>query len=465
MFRTICSPRTWLLSALGVASLGCNPGIYGELIDDAPVRPFEVVPLTQGNPYGREAIKYPGGPGRDGRLLMVGDFIPVMSMVGLGVDLHGLSEHPELGAVQSMIAPLTDLDTTNFDGIAMVPSPIPGDPTPHALVAVTSSFDTFSSRIVRINLDTFARTELSEDDIITPRISTSATPGFGQDLDAFNLDGPQNQSDYEVAVGSQAGVLVYDTVGANVAQYEAARVSMGIAMDDPAGFAFTLCDELMGYRRIGHGNFGPGGAAAFVVAMPNELVLITDQAMTNSVGAPLYDCAARRIPNPSPSAESWGWELFTTDYNGDGFDDLFVGDPSRNIVEVYEGMANGLPNAPTFVMGPTADHFGTGEYGYSVDRANLGGGFGEALLVGAPGSDDGRTQDVGSVFVYPIDEFGQLDLENPIVLMDQTPQTGTRHGMWAGGLRQDEYEREEIVVLGSQGGRVHLQIDDLDPRD
>lgn len=455
---------------LAGAATGCNPLVFGDLVDNAPVRPFTIDPPTAGNPYGRKGFRLPGGPGTDGSMVLVSDGIPLMSRIFVGVGGDGQSTHPSLTQLQAIMGPLSDFDTSTFGGAARVPAPIAANVNPHAVVGITSTFEPWLARVVRIDLEDFDRTDMFDQDIESPRIAGAFVSGFGRDVAAINLDGPQDDAAYEVAVGSSQGLLIFDSVGANTADYLAAREAI-IAMninaftgdDEPNGFHFTHCDQLLDYISLGAGNFGSGGAPAFVASTQGGLTLIADQGVTNAVGAPIYDCSSAFLPNASPPSPTFGWTLFTTDVDGDGNDDLFVGDPESNRVDVYMGNGNGLPTSPTFSITPPLDEDGVAEFGFSVDRANLGGGFGEAIVIGAPGTALERAANVGAVFVYRINEMGMLDTEAPIALVDQSPTAGTRHGLWAGGIRNDENDREELVVIGATEGRVHLMIDDLDP--
>jgi hypothetical protein len=177
------------------------------------------------------------------------------------------------------------------------------------------------------------------------------------------------------------------------------------------------------------------------------------------VGAPIYDCARDTRAKPSEATSSFGTTFLVTDFNGDGSEDLAVGDPEANRVFIYAGTAGGLGATPLATLEPggetsaAAASFG---YGMGVARLDPGGGF-DVILVGAPHTNVDGKSEVGSVHVF---ELGTADWV--AALEDLTPDAGTQHGLWAGGIFRDD--RDEIVVLGETEGRIHMRIDERDPK-
>jgi hypothetical protein len=325
---------------------------------------------------------------------------------------------------------------------------------------------------VRFAVPTFTRTDEADADIVVPVINDAALPAFGIGLAAVNLDADQTDPDYEVMVGTNIGPLVYDDMGANVATYEQNKADMlegdpGAFDGDnaPEGYSYTLCEQLAGFNGMVGGPFLPDGAGAFVVGTPNGLTIVAEQdttdedAKTNAVGAPIYDCARDTRAKPSEGRSSFGTTFLVTDFNGDGSDDLAVGDPEANRVFIYAGGDAGLGATPMVTLKPGGETSAAAEqFGYGIGVADLDpGGDYRVILVGAPKTNVDGKSEVGSVHVF---ELGTGDWV--ATLEDMTPDAGTQHGLWAGGISRDE--RDEIVVFGESEGRIHMKIDERDPK-
>lgn len=458
-----------LLGLVGTSG-ACNPLVFGELVDQAPVRPFALSAPISGNPYGREALRLPGGGSENGSLIMTGDGIPVASSLVMTVGYEVIGSHPTGTQLNDIFRPLMDLDTSTFGGIDRIPGP-GGSSDRHGVIGITSSFDATTARVVPVNIDNWSRVAEPEFDMIAPRIGQNVIIGFGQDVQATNLDANQADPAYEVAVGSAQGIVIFDSLGANSAAYLQTREDM-LAVDggvfdgeaQPEGYHYTLCDDLANYHHIGHGAVGPSGTEVFVVSTASGITLLGDQGQTNMIGAPVYDCAADFIPNPGGSTDLFGFDLYTEDLNNDGMEDLFVSDPGNNIVYLFRGVEDGLPLEPSQTFEPPSSQGGVIEFGFSVDRANLDGGYGSGIVITAPGSaTDGRSN-VGVVFVYQINDSGIIEENSvPIVLEDLAPDAGSRYGIWAGGIYNAELGRDELMVVGAFDGRIHTAITGLDP--
>jgi hypothetical protein len=458
-----------LLSLTGVGT-ACNPLVFGELVDQAPVQPFALNAPISGNPYGRETLRLPGGGSNDGSVLMLGDGIPIVSSMTMTPGYDVIGSHPTGTQLNDLFRPLMDLDTSNFGGIDLIPAQ-DGSGTRTAVIGVTSTFDATTARVFQVNLDEWSRVTDPEIDIIAPWINNSTVIGFGQDVQATNLDAAQSDPAYEVAIGSASGVIIFDDLGANTETYLEERAAI-LAVDGSTfdgdnlaqGFHFTLCDELSTYNHIARGAVGPSGSEVFLVSTTAGITMIGDQDVTNQIGAPVYDCAADFIANPGGSTEGFGHDMFVDDLNDDGMMDLFVSDTSTNEVYLYLGVADGLPDDPSQTFTPPESQGGVHEYGFSVDRADLGGGFGSAIVITAPGSSTDGLSEVGVIFVYRVNDNGVIE-ENaePIILEDLSPEGFTRYGIWAGGIYNGELGRDELMVVGSFDGRIHTSISGIDP--
>jgi hypothetical protein len=372
----------------------------------------------------------------------------------------------------AIVYPIASRTAVRLGGIVRVPSPQAGDGTEHAIVSISSTAEPALSRVVRFLVPTFTRTDDSDADIVVPVVNDAALPGFGLGLAAVNLDADQTDPDYEVMVGTTVGILVYDDMGKNVATYEQNKADL--LEGDPTifdggnaseGFSYTLCDQLTGFNGMVGGPFLPGGAGAFVVATPNGLFIVAEQdttdedAKTNAVGAPIYDCSRDTRAKPSEGTSDFGTTFLVTDFNGDGSDDLAVGDPGANRVFIYAGGDGGLGESPMVTLKPGGETSGAAmAFGHGMGVADLDpGGDLSVILVGAPMTNVDGESEVGSVHVF---ELGTGDWV--ATLEDLTPTASTQHGHWAGGVFRDE--RDEIVVFGESEGRIHMQIDERDPR-
>ena len=127
-----------------------------------------------------------------------------------------------------------------------------------------------------------------------------------------------------------------------------------------------------------------------------------------------------------PLGASFGFDLVGHDVDGDGVQDVFIGDPQNNRVYVYNGM--NLNKPWMFLEGANAD---TGSFGHSMAGLDWNGdGFGD-LAVSAPGNthSDG-TPLAGQVIVH----LGP-DLATTVLLEDGRPVLGDngRFGMHVEG--------------------------------
>lgn len=448
-----------LFAIVGTASLGgCNPLAYDELLEGAWVEDFTLQPPTQSNVHGSVAVTY--APDGDGyaHVLMAGPNDGMLAWWSLNRGADVQEQYPTLDKTNALVNPIKDTQSSRVSGIVPTPAPTAGDLTPHALVAYTSIGEPDKARIVRVAVPAFVRTNLDpNEDVLNPLVRGAHVPGFGRHLAAINLDAGQDDPNLEVMVGSELGPLIFDNLDHNRSLYAEVKATLPKADvtgdNEPNGYGFTLC-ERPDVSGMAAGYLLPG-QPVFVVADPTGLTLMGAHpaGTTNLVGAPIYACNLGQIPAPAGSSPLFGRALRVDDLNVDGVDDLVVGDPGANRVHVYLGTPSGLLAQPTTTIAPS-EH--AKEFGYSIGRADLGGKMGATLLVGAPGSNVDGSSGVGKVFVY--DRLGQ---GVRAVLADMTPEKGSRYGEWAGGVHISG--RDELVVIGVRGGRVHIAIADGDP--
>nr|MBK7068493.1 FG-GAP repeat protein [Deltaproteobacteria bacterium] len=129
--------------------------------------------------------------------------------------------------------------------------------------------------------------------------------------------------------------------------------------------------------------------------------------------------------NPGAGA-TWG---VTPDFNGDGFDDLAVGQPQATPgpgVVVYPGGASGLRTDAAVMLAPPSDAAGFGLSVAAIGDVN-GDGFCD-LAVGAPAA----LRDVGQVFIYH-GSLGGLRSEPDAVLNGADPAMSQFGSVISGG--------------------------------
>jgi len=460
------------LLALPLLGSACNPLIYDKILEDSPINEFELKGPDGRPAHSNKVVVYEAQGDGIGHALAMGPTNVALVWLSLSEGAEAIKEPITTDQADALVYPIASRTAVRLGGIVRVPSPSAGDTTEHAIVSISATSEPKLSRVVRFSLPAFARTDDADADIAVPVINDAALPAFGLGLAAVNLDAGQTDPDYEVMVGTNIGPVVYDDMGKNVATYEQNRADMLAddpgafsGEDDPEGFAYTLCEQLAGFNGMVGGPFLSGGAGAFVVGTPNGLYIVAEQdtadedAKTNAVGAPIYDCARDTRAKPSEGTSSFGTTFLVMDFNGDGSDDLAVGDPEANRVFIYAGGNAGLGETPMVTLKPGGETSGAAaSFGYGMGVADLApdGDF-SVVLVGAPMTNVDGKSEVGSVHVF---ELGTGDWVT--TLEDLTPEAGTRHGLWAGGIFRDD--RDEIVVFGESEGRIHMRIDERDPK-
>ncbi|TPV95236.1 MAG: hypothetical protein B7733_11095 [Myxococcales bacterium FL481] len=451
--------RGWIIRVglTGGLVCGCNPLVYEQLLEDAWVQDDAFDPPTRSNVHGSVAATFPPGEPGPSSVLMAGDHDGMMVWWGLHPDGTLNAQYPRFEEANALVNPIQDIRSTRVRGLVRVPAPTRGDSTAVALAAFVSPGEPEKSRIVGIALPTFVRIDPDPSrDVLNPTVRGSPVPGFGRGLAAINLDADPDDL-VEVMVGSEIGVLIFDSLDRNRPTYAANKADLPpeaiTGANEPAGYSFTLCEnpEITG---IASGDL-LGDEPAFVVADPGGLTLMGTAAEdpVNAVGAPVFACDLARIAAPEDATDTFGQALYVDDINADGATDLVVGDPGGNAVYVYVANASGLPDEPASITPSESAR----AFGASIGRADLGGTHDPALVIGAPDSDVDGVPRVGKVFLYDLPGY-----QERTVLADLTPEPGSRYGRWAGGVGIDG-DRDELVVVGTRGLRVHVAIDAGDP--
>jgi hypothetical protein len=449
------------MGAAAAALVACNPLVYDKILDDVWVENFAMRGPTGAPTHSAIGLTFPPDESGKGHLLMASPGDMSMGWLSLSAGAEPIEQYPTVEDLQALIFPIDGVQTVEIGGLVEVPSPDDVSELPHVVVAIRAPGEPGNARVVRFAVPTFVRTDTDDLDIVAPRLEGTPVPAFGTGLAAINLDGPQDDPAYEVAVGSQAGVFVFDAVGANRPAYEEALAGLDPADCSgdaaPDCFFFTYCDGVGEPTGMTQGRLLPEGAGpAIVVANPQGLTFIAapDPLETNAVGAPIFDCAALHLGVPGGATPRYGETLHVIDLDADGDDDLLVGDPGANRVHVFVA-GDGIPTQPTTVLEPSVPD-GVLDFGKGIGQAALGGGIGTVLLIGAPGSVVGGKPEVGKVFVY--DALGAEEL---VVLADTTPEKSSRFGLWVGGLHVDG--RDELLVVGSSDAKIYVAISEDDP--
>lgn len=455
-----------------VVLAACNPLVFQDIADGAHVREFTLKGTLNAPVHSGIAVPYDiEGDGLHDHLLLANGEDSSLAWMELSEAGFALGEFPDADVLSQLIFPIERADLGIVGGLAKVPDPMaaPGEAQgPYGLVSLQAPSTLERARVVRFRIPEFSRVDDVNLDIVNVRVNGTLLPRFGRQLAAINLDADQLDPDYEVLVGSELGVAVFDNLGKNRLTYTDAReaaetANPGSTTGDnaPDYREFTFCEDVGLTNAVAAGLLGAGQSPVFIAANADGLTFIAEQQppATNAAGAPIYDCARRTISAPTEGTEDFGAGLLIADIDGDGLDDLAVGDPGANRVFIYlQDATNGLGSTPVEVLEPFDDEDGeTTGFGASIGVARLGDPIGDVLLVGAPTSPVGQTRESGRFFV-----FDRVTREPISAVLDTEPGKNDRWGRWVGGLSVGE--RQEIVVHGTDMGRVHVAINEDDPR-
>ena len=489
--RTLHARGSVTLGTLAACLLasGCNPLIYDDVLERVYVEDFTMRSPSGAPTHSDKAVVFaPTGTGEQFEQVMLMGSEDDSTMVLLRLNAGGapIETYPTLEEVNAITFP-NSAQLTPIGGMAEVPDPN-GNGTPTAIASFLNPAELEKSRIVPFTVPGFGRLEsMSQNDLNAPSINGECPPSWGRLIAAANLDGDSrapgsedctlDASNYEVAVDSEIGLTIFDSVGLCEPTYEMNLETVrGMDPDsvtganEAQGYGFTLCPDLQSVNGLTSGPFGVDGRDVFVVATTDGLTLVGAGATrsVNLVGAPVYECALETRAVPGGSTSQFGQHLLVDDLDVDGDLDLLVADPGANLVHFYATNADGsLPNTPTSLIEPyEADGEPPLEYGFNMKVVELGpaGTLEKVLLVGAPGTEVGGKEGSGRIYVYDLPSLSPLiGTDNmPRTLEDQTPSGNTRFGTWVGGLYRDE-THEEIIVMGTGSGRVHVAVNADDP--
>lgn len=463
-----------IAAAALLPAAACNPLAFENVVEDAHVRQFVLKGTLNAPVHSNIAVPYDTTEdGLDDHLLIANGEDASLGWMELNEAGFARGDFPEGDVLNALFFPIERADQAVVGGLARVPDPMAAmtpnqSPEPYGIVSFQSPTDLERARVVRFRLPGFQRVDDVNVDIINVKIDGALLPRFGRLLAAINLDADQDDPDYEVAIATELGIVVIDNLGKNRLVYEQAQQAAEAANpgsttgdNEAEGYGWTYCGNLTQTTGLVAGAVGPSGSPTFVVSTPAGLTLVgqPDTPIANTVGAPVFDCAKREIAAPPEGTSQFGAYMFVDDVNGDGLDDLCVGDPEANRVFVYLQLPDtGLAPTPAQTLMPFDDEDGeTVAFGAAIGRAELGEQIGPVLLVGAPDSGVGQTQRSGRFFVFSLPTFEPIR-----AVVDTEPTKNTFWGTWVGGVSIGD--REEIVNHGDIEGRVHVALNEDDPR-
>ncbi len=188
------------------------------------------------------------------------------------------------------------------------------------------------------------------------------------------------------------------------------------------GFAMELADLDSGTAEseivVAMGNESRDGAASEIRILSGEIVQAAAAASEGCVSSGVRDPLATIAP---PGDEpDFGSDLVVADFDGNGTPDLAVGAPSSASVYVYMNidLASAAPGSPTTIAAPA----GPGSFGEALAAGDFDGDGSDELVVGDSSASVDGTSRAGQAYIYD-STFG-----TPIILNDAQPEADQHFG-------------------------------------
>jgi hypothetical protein len=275
-----------------------------------------------------------------------------------------------------------------------------------------------------------------------PQAVAISTPGNVGALAVGDTDVDPDTAGTDVVVTLDDTLIVID-------DYEGAKTQSDCVLGREVAFAGLVGDfgaaGAAGEIVLAIGNESRSGAASSIVILSGSTV--ADAAMIAS-GEPCFtDIAPIRAPLltiPAPGGEGdFGVSLVAGDFTGDGNLDLAVGAPSTNKVYVFTAIDLDGGDAGTPVELPVPA--GSGVFGETLAAADLDGDGDDELIVGDSRAASGGEANAGAahIFVFDGDNPGQ-----PLTLHDAQPEAEQRFGR---ALAVGTFQGQALLAVGADG--------------
>jgi hypothetical protein len=152
-----------------------------------------------------------------------------------------------------------------------------------------------------------------------------------------------------------------------------------------------------------------------------------------------------RAPRSNGVDTAWG---NVADLNGDGRADILVGADWGNTVHLYLGTSAGPSPAPVVFAAPAG---GAGYFGQHVSTTDVDGDGRPDLFIGAPAAKDAGGTEVGKVFVYLNSAVG-IDASAPTVIAGADPKGSFGVLAGVGDVNGDGYGDLAVAAPGAKVG-------------
>jgi len=381
-----------------VLAAGCDPTVFGDLGDSTWVVSSEA----------------PGGVNATG--FGAGLVAPALATPPDGFAVVGLARSPAAigtinadltGAIDGLGAPvnLGDEFSRLLTGSAFAGSPVPVDGVAGGLVAVALPDLEFSGQIGAVSLHDAAEVAL-----VRAGFSNPSSAGFGRDL--VLLDPTGDGSSVDLVVASDTQLLLYADVGGVTGINMATPVSCVLASSavlavEAADLNGAAGDELVAV-------IDDGGAQIEIVVLDSATIAAAGNG----------DCFEATVRDPLArfdafsAAPDFGFATAVGDFDGDGAEDVALSSPSTNAVFVWQDVDLANPPASLDALPAT----GASEFGASLAAGDIDGDGNDDLAVGDPGrSVEGEAAGAVTVFLG-------ADPADTLLLHDAEPEGGQGFG-------------------------------------